>query len=531
VTFRLDELRARAGKLLPMKPPTLEQLVTSPDYFGLETATAAQRGICRIADGIPLGELAAEPDVIAMLGGSEAVAALPVERPRRISLLSAPRGAKSMIAAASAIRQSQIVDLSGLRPGEQPRVSIVSVRLDQADVVRQHLLGAVLERPKLRALLVEEPSPKGDHVILRHPSGIPIEVKVVAGSGAGSTLVSRWCAGAVFDEAPRMVGASEGVVNLDHMHTAIADRMRAGATVWDIGSPWAPFGPVYRDVTEHFGKPTRDLVVIRATGPMLNPLWWTEERLDELRRSNPVAYRIALAEFADPEESLLPSATLDACTRASGVEERRDGHEYAAAIDPATRGNAWTLAIATRRAGRRVVVLVRQWVGSSVEPLDPDAVLHDLAAECHRYGVENVETDQWSGDALRALAKRHDLNLVPWPWTQAENTDAFLDFAARAARKEIELPPDPVVRADLLRVRKRVTQSGLAIVLPQTSDGRHCDYAPAIVRATRRHCREWHAKVPETSEARVRREQAEIDAAVAERWAPKSPQPSWRKGY
>lgn len=531
MSSRLDELRARHEALRLGKPPTLEQLVCSPDYFGLVTATPAQRGICRIADGIPLGELAEHPDVIAMLGGRQAVAELPRERPHRICLLSAPRGAKSMTAAASAIRQSQIVDLSGLRPGEQPRVSIVSVRLDQADVVRQHLLGAVLERPKLRALLVEEPSPKGDHVILRHPSGIPIEVKVVAGSGAGSTLVSRWCAGAVFDEAPRMVGAAEGVVNLDHMHTAIADRMRGGATVWDIGSAWAPFGPVHRDVTKHFGHPTRDLVVIRATGPMLNPSWWTPERMGELRTSNPVAYRIALAEFADPEESLLPATTLDACTRAHLVEERREGHEYAAAIDPATRGNAWTLAIATRREGRRAVVFVRQWIGSSVEPLDPDAVLADLAIDCRKYGVDNVETDQWSGDALRALAKRHGLNLVPWPWTQAETTDAYLDFASRAARREVELPPDPVVRADLLRVQKRVTQTGLAIALPQTSDGRHCDYAPAIVRATRRFCREWRPTVAETPEAAAKREEAETLRRVQERYAPSLPQPSWRKGY
>lgn len=509
--------------------PSLETLLTSSSYFGLVQATPAQRAICRIADGFPLGALATHPDVVAMLGGVEAVQALPNGRPGRISLLSAPRGAKSMIAAASAIRQSQIVDLSGLRPGEKPRVSIVSVRLDQADVVRQHLVGAVMTQPKLRALLVEEPAPKSDHVVLRHPTGVPIEVKVVAGSGAGSTLVSRWCAGAVFDEAPRMVGASEGVVNLDDMHTAIADRMRDGATVWDIGSPWAPFGPVYRDVTTHFGRPSSELVVIRATGPQLNPMWWTPARLEKLRKSNPTAYRIAMAQFADPEEALLPSATLDACTRTELVEERRPGHEYVAAIDPATRGNAWTLAIASRREGKRIVVFVRQWIGSSVEPLDPDKVLAELAADCRRYGVDVVETDQWSGDALRALAKRYGLTLLPWPWSGEETTDAYIDFAKRAAERNVELPSEPVVRSDLLRVKKRVTQNGIAIVLPQTSDGRHCDYAPAIVRATRRHCVEYRVTVKETPAAAAAREEAETLARVQERYAPKKADHVWRR--
>lgn len=36
------------------------------------------------------------------------------------------------------------------------------------------------------------------------------------------------------------------------------------------------------------------------------------------------------------------------------------------------------------------------------------------------------------------------------------------------------------MRADLLGVRKRVTQSSSTIVLPRTGDGRHADYASAI---------------------------------------------------
>lgn len=527
----LEDYRARAGAILARAgPPTLETLLTSADYFGLVTASPLQRAICRVADGRALGELARHPHVIEAMGD---VSALRGKRPRRMLVLAAIRSAKSMIASAAAIRQSQVVDVSHLSAGDVPRVSIVSVRLDLADVVKSHLIGNILARPRLSALLYEKPSPKGDHVILRHPSGRPIEIKVVAGASAGSTLVARWSAGVIYDEAPRMVGAAEGVVNLDDMRSATAGRVLPGAASWEIGSPWAPFGPIYKAVTEHERAPTEDLVVVRARGPWMNPVWWTPERVEHLRMTDPMAYRTdAMAEFADPEEALIPSTTIEACSRATMVEEPREGHEYAAAIDPGTRGNAWTLVISTRRDGKRVVCKARQWIGSSVTPLDPEEVFRDIAGELAPYRLDSLETDQWSTDALRVIARAFRLKLVEWPMTQAENTEAYLDLARRMASGDVVIPPDPVLRADLLRLKKRVTQNGLAIVLPETSDGRHCDYAPAVVRALRRFVAEpAKPRTPETLAAAQTREQAEMLKRAQERFAPQNPRPAWRRGY
>ena len=45
---------------------------------------------------------------------------------------------------------------------------------------------------------------------------------------------------------------------------------------------------------------------------------------------------------------------------------------------------------------------------------------------------------------------------------------------------------DPYIVADMMAVRKRVTNMGISVVLPKTSDGRHADYAPAIVMALAR---------------------------------------------
>lgn len=516
------ERRARLDALKgPARPPTLERLLTSLDYFGLTTATPLQRAICRIADGLPLGEFAEHPHVIAAIGD---VAALPLAPPKTLLLLAGIRSAKSMLAAAACIRQSQRVDVSQLKAGEVPRVSCVSVRLDQAAAVKEHLVGNLLSRPKLRELLLDEP--KADSVILRHPSGRPVEVKVVAGSAAGATLISRWSAGVVFDEAPRMVGSADGVVNLDDMTTSIAGRMLPGAIIWKIGSPWAPFGPVFEDVKDHHGHPTSSLIVVRAKGSWMNPQWWTPQRIAELRASDPRAAKTDEdCQFTDPEEALF-GGLLEPCTRAELVEEPRQGHEYAAAMDPATRGNAWTLVVATRREGKRIVVLSKQWQGSSASPLDPRVVLLDIRNTLRPYRLATVETDQWSSDALRSLARSPDigLQLVEWPMTQAENTDAYLDLARRCALGEVELPPDPELITDLRRVKKRTTQNAVAIELPVTSDGRHCDYAPSVVRALRRYVAE--PRTPETEAVRGEREALEV---AKERWAPRGPQPTWRR--
>jgi hypothetical protein len=333
--------------------------------------------------------------------------------PKLIVFLAGVRGAKSLMCAAAAMRSSMLCDTRGFMPGEVPRVPIVSIHKDLAAPTINHLMGAVTNQPALRRMLAGEPT--GDSVMLRHPTGRSVEVRVVAGARAGASLVARWLAGCVFDEAPRMIGSQDGVVNLDDMLRSIAGRMLG--PIWLIGSPWAPFGPVFDIVKAHQGHPSEECVVIRAPGPWLNPTWWTPERMAELQRTDPTAYRTDVeAEFADPAEALIPSATIDACTRSGpAILPPEDGHSYGAAMDPGTRSNAWTLCVGTRRAGRCLVAMVKQWQGTPTRPLDPDAVLGEIALLLRGYRLDSVDSDGWSGDALLALARRNGLRMKPSP--------------------------------------------------------------------------------------------------------------------
>ncbi|MCC6653457.1 MAG: hypothetical protein IT348_20065 [Candidatus Eisenbacteria bacterium] len=468
---------------------TTESLLVSPDGFRIGTATPVQRAGARARDGLPLGELAVDPDVIAAFGGAEAVAALPGERglkPHEFYNVASARTAKTTLAVAAAIVDALSVDLAGLGPGEIPRVSIVSLKLDVADVPFRRLVGTLESSPVLRGLMIGEPT--SNIVTLRHPSGRPIEIAVVAGAKSGGSLAARWSAGLIADEAPRMNGREDGVVNLSDALSTIRERLLPGAQIQCIGSPWAPAGPVYEIVCERFGKPDPNVVVMRTNGPAGNPSYWTQERLERLRETDESAWRInALGEFLNPESGLLSPIAVRRNTREDKLELVPDRNRaYVAAVDlseVSSAGNASTLVVLevardTNAPKQYRVALAREWRGCGIE-----AALRDIAACCQRFGLRRAFTDQYAASANAALARQCGLGLVVERTTASSNVEDYTNLATIIHTDAMELPPDRTFRTDLLAIRRQTTQSGVKIVLPKSGDGRHCDYAPALIRA------------------------------------------------
>lgn len=459
----------------------LEALLTRPEGFGLTTATPVQRAICRVIGGVPLGDLATHPDVLRSFGGELP----PAGHVQELVVLAAIRSGKTLIAAAVAVWVTQTVDLTGLMPGEVPRFTIMSTARDQAEACLGHLRGSVQASPVMRRWLVEEPT--GDSVLLRHPSGRACEIKVVAGSRAGSTLVARWSIGGVFDEAPRMVGAGDGVVNLEDARTAILGRVRDGCPLLYIGSPWAPFGPVYNWTQEGFGHPTSLRTVVRAPGPVMNPSWFTPERCARIEAQDATAYKTdVLGEFADADEAFFRTEVIDAaCVGRNTIplppEPRR---HYVAAMDPATRTNAWTFAIGTVDPDglllKHTVVLAKQWAGRVRDRERPRAILEEIAALCAEYRVDEVHTDQYSADALADIADGVGLTLLVHDVTRATKYEQVSGLHLVMDEGRISLPPEADLRKDLQLTRRKVTQDGVSVAYPRSADGRHCDYVPTL---------------------------------------------------
>jgi hypothetical protein len=461
-------------------------MLTSRDVFGLTTATNLQRAICRCSDGVPLAELWDDPAVREGFGN----VLPPAVAPRMLVIMAAIRGAKTMITAAKAFHCALTCDVSGLSPGDILRIPILSIDKRGAKQALAHLVGTIQSKPHLRQHLAGEPT--ADTVLIRHQSGRIVEVTVTAMSAQGGTLVGNWLASCIFDEAPRMAGSADGVRNLDDSLAAIQGRMRPGAQIMLVGSPNIPFGPVYDLDREHFGRPSEHVVVIHGRGPLLNPVWWTPERIESMSKSRDASVQRSyvtdvLGKFADSEDQLFSSSVVDASMRKGpDVIAPRKGHSYVAAIDPAMRGNAWTLVVigcdGHNDAGEPhyYVALDKQWRGSKVQPLRPDAVLREIARDLKPYGLKEMWSDGHQIDSLRVIAEYEDLNIMEANTTQDEGIEGAETLRVMLESECLELSPNRLVRADLLRLRRKVNQKNTTLAMPVTADGRHCDFVPPL---------------------------------------------------
>jgi hypothetical protein len=222
-------------------------------------------------------------------------------------------------------------------------------------------------------------------------------------------------------------------------------------------------------------------MVAHAPSWVANPTL-SEERTRELE-SDEVAWAREYAAIpqAEGETSHLTESMVNRCTRSvEGDLEPDERHHYVAVIDPATRGNAWTLVVATLgdRAVRRVV-LCREWRGSKKAPLSPSGVFGEIAKLIRPYRLGHVISDQFSEDSLRELARLRGLTLVVQAWTAPLKADAYDGLKTLGQATLLDLPPDPVLKTDLLGIRVKLTRSGVSYELA-TQGARHSDYAPAV---------------------------------------------------
>lgn len=486
-----------------MNVPTTEDLLTHPSFFGLTTATRVQRAVCRALDGLPLRELASDRDVIAAFGGEAAIANLESadRAPAEGVVLGAIRTAKTLTSAAHLVRLSQAVDLSVVGVGDIVRLFVVALKLEGTRALMHHLTAHLTGKPALRALVCKDA--RGDldcsttGVTLRHPSGHPIEVAPVPLDRAGGSGISVYCAGAILDEAPRMLGASDAVKNADDFLAAIEGRTLPGAKILSIGSPWAPIGPIFERVQRSYGKPSSDVVVARVAGPAGNPVWWTPQRMADQQRRNPRAFRTdVLAEFAEGAASVFSLDEVNDSMRTPSsivvgqpilfVDASSGGGDSAVAIPIAwatpqlpREAYLWNdLRDARGHLVERACELVVDEYGEPVpnpefkgermpvlvagEPLAFDGKFREqrgrdfewmvghFARYAHQVGALRVIGDQHLAFAMSPAFRKRGLRFTEIAWSDGRK-EAAIDWLRILFRdRRIILPNDPVLRRELL---------------------------------------------------------------------------------
>lgn len=516
---------------------SLETYLTDPAFFGLTTATPVQRAKCRIISGKPLGDLAKNEDVIKFLGGIEALSSLPKKPPLEFLDISASRVAKSQFAATLIVWLSQTVDLSITKVGDIVRIPVVALKLDGTRAVMTHLLDNILAKPALKALLVDDPKEVSTKQIrLRHPTGRVIEVLPVPLDRAGGSALSVYCAGAVVDEYPRMIGADDGVRNVEHFRDGILGRFLPGAVYLSTGSPWQPYGPAYDAVVKHFGRPSNDIIVARTTGRAANPYWWTPERCAELQRKNPLAYKTdCLAEFADGEEAVFPAQAIEDAWNRPAEGQAHYGRPAIFADPSALRHDYWAAMVGgwvhpvagpediyeteflgeVITPGRGQVVAGKSgWIrvledqygrpiprkdGKAVRPHFEvyDVVSWDKNSGARgldlvkavgqlgrKYGVTDFVWDGYEQLMLSDLVRSVDLRPVVLPWQSAHKTEAVDHLRTLFIERRVRLPKHDLLKQELIRFRARATPGGNFQYVVAGGSG-HGDHASCLTLAMR----------------------------------------------
>lgn len=457
---------------------TLEELLEDPQSFNLPISPL-QRAIARAADGSPPTE---SPQTI-----GKWLPIWPQRRPKNMVVIAGVRSGKSILAGAAAWHSAMVADLSPLRPGETARVPIVAPLEDNATQTFDLLYAAVQNGPALKRSLFD--TNEKDSLIIKRQDNRKVEIKVVAASRGAVTLRSRWLAGYVLEEVAFFGDALQGYkINAEDLYTAGDTRLLKSGQGWIISSPNGTQGFLYDMWKKYWQKQQNRVVVVQAPTVVMNPAF-DQEEVEELRKRDPdKAAREYDASWTDPLQALIPADHLDKAFRPE--EPRHSGLHYVAAMDPGTRGNAWTLAVGTRRndhvekKGPVVsIVAVREWRGSQSAPLSPRTVLTEIRDFLLEYEVTDVTTDQWSADALRDIAEPMGLHIWDITLNTANKLEMFEALRIGLADERLDVAYNAQLRSDLLLVRKRVGVHGVSIDLQKTPDGRHCDFAMCVALA------------------------------------------------
>ena len=445
-----------------------------------------QTAIARAADGRPVGDALNDEDCLRFFGCEKSRIGL--SRPVLVVLVAGIRGGKSLLASAASITRAMSADMSRLKKHLTPRVRIVCPRAENSKESWKHVLGAIADSEGLRSCLV------GDPVVSPHPAitlrrfdGRRVEVSIGVADQAGLSMRSGNLAGFVLDEAALFGESATGaVVNAEEILNAAQTRLLPGGQGWIVSSPFGPQGLLWRLYSEHWGKPG-DVLVVRAPTLAMNPAF-PAETVARIRAQDPdVAAREYDAEWVDADTAFLEGLLVEAAAKRAALHvPPREGSRYIATMDPATRGNGWTLAVsrATHRPGERVarveIAFTHEWIGTKQAPLNPREVFEEMIPMLAPYGVSTLNCDAYGTDFIVANAKSVGLRLNQHSLTPQQKLDAARAVGSLLRQSRLELAPLPELLRDLKAVRRKSTAGAVSIHLPTTSDGRHCDWWPTV---------------------------------------------------
>lgn len=263
------------------------------------------------------------------------------------------------------------------------------------------------------------------------------------------------------------------------------------AKIIGISTPWNKAGLLYKYYEAGTGGArlhselareefARAVVFHGPTAAIGNPAV-SREYLAAERARDPRAFeRECLAIFQDSISGFLPAALIERAT-CRGIVERppQSSLAYVAAIDPAFRRDAFGFCLLHRDTDGVIVVdAIRRFEGSHDKPLNPAAVLDELAPLCRSYGVTVIYSDQYHYESLSQLARERGLEVIPTPFTAKNKAQLYGNLQQLFQVGQIQLLDHYELLKELRMLEKTLTDAGgVKIAAPA---GFHDDLASVL---------------------------------------------------
>lgn len=376
----------------------------------------------------------------------------PTERVAEMWDIVGRRGGKDSVASVIAAHAVALFQDDGqLRPGERALVMSLATDRDQAKIVLNYIRSYFTDIPMLRSMIERETA---------YGFELNNKVDIMVSTNSFRAVRGRPILCAILDEVAFWRDDTSATPD-EETYQALKPGLvtMPGSMVIGISSPYRKAGLLYKKYRDHYGKPSKVLVVKAPTellNPTIDPAVITEALEDD-----PAAARAEwLAEFRDDIAAYISPEAVEACLLPGVIERSRiAGVRYAAFCDPSGgASDSMTLAIGHSEltpAGASVAVL--DAIREVRAPFSPDAAVADFAKLLKAYGVQSIRGDRYAAEWVREAFKKAGIEYRP---ADLSKSDIYRDFLPRLNSGEVDLLDNKRLTTQLIGLERRTARGG-----------------------------------------------------------------------
>ncbi len=370
----------------------------------------------------------------------------PKKKVRELYLIVGRRGGKDSFASGLAAWYAGCVDYSAVtRPGEKMTVMCLACDRTQAKIVTNYTRGYFHRVPLLGGIVENDVA---DGFDLRNGN----EVRVFTNNIAATR--GKACSLVILDEVAFF--SEDGGSSGKEIYTAVMPSLiSSDGMLVAISTPYRKSGLLFEKFTKHYGKNSKDVLVIRGASRTFNPGLSESFIAEQLAEDFEAASAEWNAVFRSDIGSLVDPALVSRLV-AHGRHEipPMAGVAYYAFTDPSGgSADSFTLAICHREDERAVLDLIRE----TQPPFSPESVIEEYCQVLKRYGISEVCGDRYAGLFPQEQFSKRGVNYVT---SERNRSEIYLEMLAVINSGRVEFLDHPKTISQLCALERRTSRAG-----------------------------------------------------------------------